>query len=96
MTETVVPQQVSLGDLHASLSDPAAGRDDVPERVTSRFPDATRSRRAARTTGLFEPDSIHDNLTRTRLPGPASAATPPTRYGPRCSSTDGPTARSTT
>jgi (S)-3,5-dihydroxyphenylglycine transaminase len=65
MTETVVPQGLALdlGNLHGSLSDPLLDAMTFLNEVTSRFPDAISFAPGRPYEGLFEPDSIHDNLT---------------------------------
>ncbi|HVV18799.1 MAG TPA: PLP-dependent aminotransferase family protein [Pseudonocardiaceae bacterium] len=52
-----------LGDLHGSLSDPLLDAMTFLNEVTSRFPDAISFAPGRPYEGLFDPDSVHDNLT---------------------------------
>jgi (S)-3,5-dihydroxyphenylglycine transaminase len=63
MTGTVVSGDLTLDDLHSSLSDPLLDAMNFLNEITSRFPEAISFAPGRPYEGLFEPDRIHDYLT---------------------------------
>ena len=60
---TLLTGDLRIGDLHGSLADPLLDAMTFLNEVTSRFPDAISFAPGRPYEGLFDPDTIPDNLT---------------------------------